>query len=197
MLEATLPRFYNSSTHWTNISKNRNTSSSSAIFTKIDNSIENISIAQLCIGAVFFVIHSCKYLQTNIHNKKQYTKTIQLRDLYFYRKGSIIPHNNAKLDLADTIIITFEFHKIKERHKSVIIYCSGDPLLCPLQAWASVSRSVLLYPGTNKNSPVYRIYINSKISTISSSILWTKLHSAVDNIDVDRLGFTVLIPGIT
>ena len=135
-------------------------------------------------------MRSCEYLRTNIPDEKRRTKTLQLRDLRFYKKGRLIHHSNANLALSDTITITFEFQKSDERHESVTMHRSGDPVLCPVRAWASVARRVLSYPGTDETSTVNTILLNDTISTISSSTVRTKLRSAVDDIGVDKLGFT-------
>ena len=66
---------------------------------------------------------------------------------------------------------------------------SGDQVLCPVSAWVSVTRCVLSYPGTNKDSQVNTIFIDNKISIISLSSVRTKLLSAVNNIGIDKLGF--------
>ena len=154
------------------------------------NTVENLAIAQLCIGAICFAMRSCEYLQTNIPAEQRRTKTLQLRDLRFYKKGRIINHTDANLALADTVTITFEFQKSEERHESVTMHRSGDPVLCPVRAWASIARQVLSYPGTDETSTVNTIFLNDKLSTISSATVRTKLRSAVDEIGVDKLGFT-------
>ena len=49
--------------------------------------IENIAIAQLCTGALFFAMRSCEYLFTNIAEEKRRTKTLRIRNLCFFKKG--------------------------------------------------------------------------------------------------------------
>ena len=92
----------------------------------IKSSVENIAIAQLCTGAIFFAMRSCEYLRTNIAEEKRQTKTLRLRDLRFYKKGRELKHSDPHLANADTITVTFEFQKSDERHESVTMHRSGD-----------------------------------------------------------------------
>ena len=116
---------------------------------KNKSTVENIALAQLCIGAFFFAMRSCKYLRTTIPQEKRQTKTLCIRNLRFFIKGRRLEYSAANLSLADTITVTFEFQKSDERHKSVTMFRSGDPELCPVRAWAAIVRRVLSYPGTD------------------------------------------------
>ena len=92
----------------------------------IKSTAENIAIAQLCTGAIFFAMRSCEYLRTNIPEEKQRTNTLRLRNIRFFRKGCELKHSDPNLALADTVTVTFEFQKSDERHESVTMHQSDD-----------------------------------------------------------------------
>ena len=50
------------------------------------STVENIAIAQLCIGAIFFAMRSCEYLKTSVAEEKRKTQTLRIRNLRFYKK---------------------------------------------------------------------------------------------------------------
>ena len=53
---------------------------------KKKNTVENIAIDQLCIGAIFFAMRSCEYLCTNIPEERRRINTLRLRNIRFYVK---------------------------------------------------------------------------------------------------------------
>ena len=57
----------------------------------------------------------------------------------------ILPHSTptAILASADIIIITFEFQKNDWRNHTVHMFCTNDPLLCPVKAGAVIVRRIL------------------------------------------------------
>ena len=50
-------------------------------------------------------------------------------------------------------------------------------------------RRVLSYPGTDENTPFNTIFVDDKLSTISSTTVRNKLRSAADGVGEDKLGF--------
>ena len=153
------------------------------------STVENIATAQLCIGAIFFAMCSCKYLKSSVAEEKRKTQTLRIPNLRFYKKGRILKHSDPCLALTDTITITFEEQKNGEYHESVTMHRSRDTVLCPVRAWASIARRVLSYPDCNENSPVNTIFVEGKIATISSATVRVKLRSEAKKVGVDRLGF--------
>ena len=153
------------------------------------STVENIALGQLFIGAFFFAMRSCEYLRTTIAAEKKRTKTLCIRNLRFFLKGKQLDYSAANLPLADTITVTFEFQKSDERNESVTMFRSGDPTLCPVRAWAAIVRRILSYPGTNFDTPVNTIYIQGKLSSISSTTARSKLRSAARNLGEIKLGF--------
>ena len=155
----------------------------------IKSTAENIAIAQLCTGAIFFAMRSCEYLRTNIPEEKRRTNTLRLRNIRFFRKGRELKHSDPNLALADTVTVTFEFQKSDERHESITMHRSGDNLLCPVRSWASIVRRILSYPGTNADTTVNTVLINGRLKTITSATVRAKLRSAASIIGKDNLGF--------
>ena len=153
------------------------------------STIENIAIAQLCIGAIFFAMRSCEYLRTTADEEKRRTNILKLKNIRFFSKGQIILHNHPDLALSDTVTVTFEFQKSDERNESVTMHRSGDPTLCPVISWASIGRRILSYPGCNDNTTVNTIFTNGKSSTISSATVRVKLRSAAREVGEAILGF--------
>jgi len=153
------------------------------------STVENIAIAQLAIGAFFFAMRSCEYLRTNIAEEKRRTKTLRVRNIRFFRKGRLVPHTHRSLALADTVSITFEFQKSDERHETITMHRSGDTVLCPVRAWAAIVRRILSYPGTTADTNVNTIFVDNKLSTISSATMLEKLRAAARLIGEDVLGF--------
>ena len=47
----------------------------------------------------------------------------------------------------------------------------GDTVLCPVRAWASIVRYILSYPGTTADPHVNTIFVDNKLSTISSATM--------------------------
>ena len=61
------------------------------------------------------------------------TQSLCLRNLVFCRKNKIVPHDDPHLlDLADTVMVTFEYQKRDLRNDAVTQSRSGDPLLLSL-----------------------------------------------------------------
>ena len=157
---------------------------------KSTNTVENLAVSQLCTGAFFFAMRSCEYLATPKTEENRRTRTLRLRNLCFRVKGQVVPHSSHNITQADTITITFEFQKSQERHESVTMHRSGDKLLCPVRAWASVTRRILSYPGTSSDTPVNTILLNKTLRQISSTTARNKLRSAAAAIGEKRLGFS-------
>ena len=66
---------------------------------------------------------------------------------------------------------------------------SGCTVLCPVQSWASIVRSVLSYPGTTIDTWVNTILVKNSLKTISSTTTRTKIQSAAGIFGEDVLGF--------
>jgi hypothetical protein len=46
-----------------------------------------------------------------------------------------------------------------------------DPILCPVKIWASIVMQILLYKGTNKNSPISLALHRKKSISLTSEMI--------------------------
>jgi hypothetical protein len=76
------------------------------------------ALYQLAIGAFFFAMRSCEYLKVK-QAEKQRTDILRLRNIRFFKKGTLLSHNNKSISTADNVSITFEFQKKDERDDTV------------------------------------------------------------------------------
>ena len=107
----------------------------------ISNSPLDSVISWLLIGAIFFAIQSCEYLQTVAEEKKR-TKIVRVGNIIFKKENRIIPHYSSNLELADLVRIKFSFQKNDKRNIFIHMFKSGDPILCPVIAWAKTVQQV-------------------------------------------------------
>ena len=66
---------------------------------------------------------------------------------------------------------------------------SGCTVLCSVRSWAAVCRRVISYSDTDENTPVNTIFVDAKLSTISSTTVRDKLRSVADGVREDMLSF--------
>lgn len=114
---------------------------------------------------------------------------MKVKNIQFFCKGRIVPHDHPDLSLRDTVTVTFVFQKSDEHNESVIMHRSGDPALYTVIPWASICRQVLSYPSCDESTSVNPIFTNGKLSTISSATVRVKLRSAAREIGVHTLAF--------
>jgi hypothetical protein len=147
----------------------------------------NRATHQLARGAFFFAMRSCEYLTITGGRR---TKRLRLGNLQFLWNKRTVQLDDPFLALCDTISITFEFQKNEERDKTVVMHCSGDPLLCPIRAWAAVIMCILSYPGTSATT-----YLNAYLTTggnfgyLTGDQVCARLRLAAGCIGADRLDF--------
>ena len=77
------------------------------------------ALALLCTGALFFCMHSCKYLKVPQQEDRK-TKLLQVKIFCFFLKGKELTHSSPSLPLADIISITFEDQKNREKFEMVV-----------------------------------------------------------------------------
>jgi hypothetical protein len=148
----------------------------------------NQATHQLARGAFFFAMRSCEYLSVTGERR---TKRLRLGNLKFIRTNRTLSLDDPLLALADTIAITFEFQKNDQRDETVVMHCSGDPLLCPIRAWAAVVMRILSYSGTSATT-----YVNAYATTggnlayLTGDQVRLRLRQAADRIGTARLGYT-------
>jgi len=111
------------------------------------------SIAELAAATHFWAMRSCEYSKVSRAEKRQ-TKQLCLRNIVFIKDGNILEHTSTRLDPADCVSITFERQKSDKKFETVTQWRTSDPIMCPVKLWASIFTRILLFKGTNQNSPV-------------------------------------------
>jgi hypothetical protein len=132
-------------------------------------------------------MRSCEYLTVQGDRR---TKRLRLGNLKFIRNKRTVRLDDPFLALCDTISITFEFQKNDARDETVVMHCSGDPLLCPIRAWAAVVMRILSYDGTSATTFV-NAYLTTggKLGYLTGDQVRSRLRLAASRIGADRLGF--------
>ena len=97
----------------------------------------------LLIGALFFAMRSCEYLRTSSKENIKRTKILRLKNIRFKKNGVVLDQDSKQLKCADIVIITFEFQKNNIRNRTVHMFSTGDKLLCPVVAWATIVQIIL------------------------------------------------------
>ena len=152
-----------------------------------------IAVAQLVSGALFFVMRSCEYTNTNTEsqNNDRKTKIIQLQKNKFFNDTTLIPHSHPNLGTkASTVQITFEQQKNGCRFESVAMHRNSSDL-CPVRIWTDIVQRISKYPRGNENSPVNLLRIGRSYKLIESTLVRNTLRSAVLAIGETVLGITV------
>jgi len=100
----------------------------------------NKALCELFIGAFFFTMHSCKYIQ--VIGPRQ-TKLLCIKNINFYKKRKKLNHSDPSLHQADCISITFKLQKKDSKGDIITQYRSPDKLLCPGKIWSGVIRRII------------------------------------------------------
>ena len=143
------------------------------------------ALGQLACGAFFFGMRSCEYLTVTGQRK---TKRLTIGNIRFFKHNQeITDKQSAMILFAETVSITFEFQKNKQRNITVTQPRSGKQL-CPVTSWGKIVQRVLSYKGSSSTSPVNTVMIGNKRHYIHSREMMKHLQHTVDNIS--GLGFT-------
>ncbi len=86
------------------------------------------AICKLFIGAFFFAMRSCEYVQVSGPHK---TKLLVIKNIKFYKRWHWLNHTNPLLHLADCISFTFELQKKDTKGDTITQHRSSDTVLCP------------------------------------------------------------------
>jgi hypothetical protein len=153
------------------------------------NSPRDEAITWLLIGAIFFAMRSCEYLKTGEGEKKR-TKIITIGNITFKKGNRVLKHDNPDIKSADLVRIRFCYQKNDKRDVCIHMFKSGDPILCPVIAWATTVLRVSKLIGINENSEVclFQEKTNS-ITMIRADHVRSKLRAIVELIGEESLGF--------
>ena len=143
------------------------------------------ALGQLACGAFFFAMRSCEYLTVQGTRK---TKRLKIANVRFFKNNVEITDKRSNLiKYADTVSITFQFQKNRQKNVTVTQPRSGKPL-CPVLVWGKIVQQVLSYKGSTENSPVNTILIGKNRHYLKASEMFEHLTHTVDN--MPNLGFT-------
>ena len=149
-------------------------------FTPLDE-----ALGQLACGAFFFGLRSCEYLAIQGTRK---TKRLKLRNIRFFKQNRDLSKSSPdNLHTADTVSITFEFQKNRQKNITVTQPRSNKEI-CPVIIWAQVVARVLSYKGTTTNTYVNTVFIGKQRYYVKATDMFQHISVTVDSMQ-DTLGF--------
>lgn len=88
------------------------------------------------IGAIFFAMRSCEYLQITHKDDSRRTKILRLKNIYFKKDGKVLTHDSPDIALSNLVMIAFKFQKNNQRNKTVHMFKTNNSILCSVKVWA-------------------------------------------------------------
>ena len=150
------------------------------VFTPMDE-----AMGQLVCGAFFFGMRSCEYLTVSGTRK---TKRLRIRNIRFFKNNlPLTDKRNPVLRYADTVSVTFEFQKNKQKNITVSQPRSGKEI-CPVIIWAQLVQRILAYKDSSENMYVNAIQIGKSKGYIKATEMYQHIVHTVNN--TTGLGFT-------
>lgn len=157
-------------------------------FYRISISVYDKALCDLFIGAFFFAMQSCEYVQVSGPRK---TKSLAVRNIKFFKGKRVLIHKDPLLHLADCVSITFEEQKKEVKNDIITQHKADDNLLCPVKIRCKIIRRIIKYPTSNTDTTVNTFIFNdNKIHLFTGSELLKRLRLAATSIGPDVLGFT-------
>jgi hypothetical protein len=141
-------------------------------FRKMATTKLETAMCDLFIGAFFFTMHSCKYLNVN---GKQRTKILTTNNIRFFKGKKELFHLSPILHAASTVSITFKFQKKDTKNDTITQHQSDATLLCPVKIWAKIIKWIISYPNTKENPQVNIYFDNGKFYHIKGAMLLKQL----------------------
>lgn len=148
------------------------------------------AVAWLLIGAIFFAMRSCEYLETTAEESNRRTKILRLKNFKFRVNGKMVDWQGDDLHLAEIVLITFEFQKNDKRDTRVHMFRTDDKVLNPVIAWANVIYRLRSRSDISAESKVCSFWNGIKWESIKGPDVRIHLKSIIDLIGEDILGFT-------
>jgi hypothetical protein len=144
-------------------------------------------MGDLTAAAHFWAMRSCEYLKVTKAEQGQ-TKQFCLQNIAFIENSKILNHSSTKLHLADCISVTFVRQKNDRKSDTVMQWRTKDPILCPKKVWASIVMGILLYEGTNKNSPISLVLHRKKLISVTSEMITNLIQDGMVATGETKLG---------
>ncbi len=158
------------------------------MFHKIALSSFDNSLCELFIGAFFFAVRSCEYVQVSGYRK---TKLLTVKNIKFYKGRRQLNHMDPLLHLAECVSITFEQQKKDSKGDIITQHRSSDTLLCPVKVWASIIRRINSYPSSTLDTTVNTFQLDNSTSyKFSGQDLLKRLRFAAATVGPEELGFS-------
>jgi hypothetical protein len=153
------------------------------------------ALCELFIGAFFFAMRSCEYVQVSGSRK---TKILSVKNIKFFKGKRLLEHRDPLLHLADCVSITFERQKKDIKNDIITQHKSDDVLLCPVKIWCKIIRRIISYPSSTIDSQVNTFFFthNNKKHLFSGQELLKRLRLAATSIGPEILGFTAAQIGL-
>jgi hypothetical protein len=145
-----------------------------------------LAISQLIIGAFFFACRLCEYLKVPKQDQQQ-TKQLTLRNIAFFKDGNLIPHSSSKLNLADSISLTFDSQKNNKKNKTITQWATDQSLLCPVKQLAAIVKCIGSYWGLSMKSPVLAVLVHGWILHITQKQVNDALRDRVKSYSKSKL----------
>jgi hypothetical protein len=113
-----------------------------------------------------------------------------MRNIWFFKDGTILLHSYPDLEFADCVSLTFVHQKQQDENHTITQEATGDSVLCPVRFAASIIRQIGSYPGTSLNTNISAYMSNGSIKHVTSQPVINALHNAVGVIGEVRLGIS-------
>jgi hypothetical protein len=125
----------------------------------------DVSLCELFIGAFFFAMRSCEYVQ--VHGLRK-TKLVTLQNIRFFKRKRVLIHSDNHLHKADCVSITFEFQKRDTKGDIITQHRSKDSLLCPVKIWAKIVKRLI---SNNNNNSLITMFNSARSALKSPTVL--------------------------
>ncbi len=148
----------------------------------------------LKIGAFFFAMRSCEYLQVPKQDDKK-TKQLTLSNIAFYKDGNLIAHSSTNLSKAASVSVTFESQKNSRKFDTITQWRTTHETLCPVKQWASLVQRIWAYPNATAQTLVSAVLQHKKITHITNNNITNALQDSLKTygeaclqINIDEIG---------
>jgi len=158
-----------------------------ALPAKIRFSETQVTLRELAIGTFFFACRSCEYLKVPAAEKKK-TNVLKLKHIQFFKNGRKLRHDDAHLEYANSVSLTFRNQKNGIKDDLVLLQGTGDTLFCPIRSFAKIANRIRNYPTSTNHTPILVFWRNRKINHITSKEMVVPLRIAVEAFGQSRLG---------
>jgi hypothetical protein len=145
------------------------------------------ALCNLFIGAFFFAMRSCEYVQ--VYGPRR-TKLLSIKSIKFYKGRRIISILEPGFDRASSVSITFELQKKDAKGDIITQHATGDQLLCPVKTWIRIISRIMKSDKSSQESTVnFFAHQDSAIHYFSGKDLLNRIRLAAATLGEEELGF--------